>query len=212
MLEFKAIDITSNEAIYDYYVEGHKDQRDTISINLETEKCDIVNLANGDDFKWYAFHLMRRLEEMASKHEFIDNGLVMWYQSDFIFGKALFTMQRDMDLVRDLLKLAASSNEPRVNAYALSNDSRSRELIAYHVRIMTQAGLIESYVKPDDLPAPGACFIMRLTWCGNDFLDAVNSDTVWNEVKKKLASSIGSVSFNVLTSLVSSVSMRFLGL
>lgn len=121
-------------------------------------------------------------------------------------------MQRNMDLVRDLLRLSAESSEPRVDAYSLADNSTSRELIAYHVRIMTQAGLIESYVKPDDLPAPGACFITSLTWRGNDFLDAVNSDTVWNEVKKKLASSVGSASFNVLTSLASSVSMRLLGL
>lgn len=121
-------------------------------------------------------------------------------------------MQRDMDIVRDLLRLAAETTEPRVDAYSLADNSVSRELIAYHVRIMTQAGLIESYVKPDDLPAPGACFITSLTWNGNDFFDAVSSDAVWSEVKKKLATSIGSASFNVLTSLASSVSMRLLGL
>lgn len=121
-------------------------------------------------------------------------------------------MQRDLDLVRDLLKLAADSSEPHVDAYALSGDSVSRDLIAYHVRIMTQAGLIESYVKPDGHPVPGACFINSLTWQGNDFLDNVRSDTIWREVKKKLASSVGSVSFEVLSSLASSVSLKLLGL
>ena len=46
-----------------------------------------------------------------------------------------------MDIVRDLLKLSAATSAPRVDAYSLASPSRSRELIAYHVRIMTQAGL-----------------------------------------------------------------------
>lgn len=121
-------------------------------------------------------------------------------------------MQRDMDIVRDLLRLAAETTEPRVDAYALAGDSASRELIAYHVRTMTQAGLIESYVKPDGQPAPASCFITSLTWAGNDFFDAVRSDTVWSEIKRKLALGVGSVSFDVLTSLASSVSSRLLGL
>lgn len=55
-------------------------------------------------------------------------------------------MRRDMDVVRDLLKLSATTSAPHVDAYSLASPSRSRELIAYHVRIMTQAGLVDSYV------------------------------------------------------------------
>ena len=55
-------------------------------------------------------------------------------------------MRRDMDTVRDLLKLSATTSAPHVDAYSLASPSRSRELIAYHVRIMTQAGLVDSYV------------------------------------------------------------------
>ena len=54
-------------------------------------------------------------------------------------------MRRDMDIVRDLLKLSATTSAPRVDAYSLASPSRSRELIAYHVRIVTQAGLVDSY-------------------------------------------------------------------
>ena len=64
-----------------------------------------------------------------------------------------------MDIVRDLLRLTAETAEPSVDAYTLAGDSTSRELIAYHVRTMTQAGLIESYVKPDGQSAPASCFM-----------------------------------------------------
>lgn len=121
-------------------------------------------------------------------------------------------MRRDMDIVRDLLKLSAATSAPRVDAYSLASPSRSRELIAYHVRIMTQAGLVDSHVKPDDQPAPASCFIKSLTWEGNDFLDSVESDTVWSKVKAKLAENVGSASFDVIKAVAKSVLLTQLGL
>lgn len=121
-------------------------------------------------------------------------------------------MRRDMDIVRDLLKLSATTSAPRVDAYSLASPSRSRELIAYHVRIMTQAGLVDSYVKPDDQPATASCLIKSLTWEGNDFLDSVESDTVWSKVKAKLAENVESASFDVIKAVAKSVLLTQLGL
>ncbi len=118
-------------------------------------------------------------------------------------------MRRDMDIVRELLMLEANSNVRETNAYALDKD---RALIAYHVRIMTQAGLITSYVKPDDDYEPSACYIFSLTWQGNDLLDSIRSPKVWSAVKEKLTETVGSTSLSILTELISAIARQQLGI
>ena len=84
-----------------------------------------------------------------------------------------------MDIVRDLLKLSAATSAPRVDAYSLASPSRSRELIAYHVRIMTQAGLVEFWSSVEltgnqtCLPAPerGRQFWSSVELTGNQTVD-----------------------------------------
>lgn len=79
MLDYRVVHIGDKQAIYDYFVEGKQSQKGTISINLDTKKCSIDSLPEQDRHKDYAFHLMRRLEEMARDGEFRDSGTVMWY-------------------------------------------------------------------------------------------------------------------------------------
>ena len=67
-------------------------------------------------------------------------------------------------------------------------------------------------MKPDDQPAPASCFIKSLTWEGNDFLDSVESDTVWSKVKARLAENVGSASFDVIKAVAKSVLLTQLGL
>ena len=49
-----------------------------------------------------------------------------------------------------------------------------------------------------------------LTWVGNDFLDAVRSDTIWSHVKRRVATTVGTVSFETLKALAVSEATRML--
>lgn len=109
-------------------------------------------------------------------------------------------MRRDMDLVRDLLTLAADA-QGTVSAYALVDEGHSRELVAYHVRIMEQAGLVDAHVAPPGVPAPQSCLIKELTWEGQEFLSNVSSDAVWAKVKKGVSTAAGDASIEVFKAL-----------
>lgn len=107
-------------------------------------------------------------------------------------------MHRDMDMVRDLLMLKEESGVRETSAYDLEGE---KSAIAYHVRIMTEAGLITSYVKPDDAFEPSSCYIFSLTWKGNDLLDAIQLNKVWCSVKKMLSQTVGNALLLVISDL-----------
>lgn len=118
-------------------------------------------------------------------------------------------MRRDMDMVRDLLMLKAESGVRETNAYDLEGE---KSVIAYHVRIMTEAGLITSYVKPDDAFEPSSCCIYSLTWKGNDLLDAIQPSKVWSAVKKRLSQTVGTASLSVISDLAAATARQLIGL
>jgi len=53
--------------------------------------------------------------------------------------------------------------------------------------------------KPIDNQYP--FFATRLTWNGHEFLDAVRSDTVWQNTKKTILSKGGSMTFDLVKSV-----------
>ena len=92
-------------------------------------------------------------------------------------------MERDMDLVRRILAELESSRNP-IDAADLADGNHARDEVAYHIRIMAEAGLIHAKVRADEL-----------TWEGQEFLANVRSDTVWSKVKLSIAKSVGHAGF-----------------
>ena len=120
-------------------------------------------------------------------------------------------MRRDFDLVRTILKTCADSLEP-VDARVFVDDAHPFELVVYHVHIMEEAGLVESRIINAAGLVPVDATVGPLTWDGNDFLDAVRSDSIWSKTKQRIASTVGSVSFDVLKAVAVKVSTDMLGL
>lgn len=121
-------------------------------------------------------------------------------------------MRRDMDLVRDILLACSRSADGTVDASSLSDGQRSRELVAYHIDIMVEAGLIHGNVTRafgDDAVVAKAG---PLTWEGNEFLDAVSSDSVWRQVKAKLGETVKSATLDVIKALAVKLTQQALGL
>lgn len=108
-------------------------------------------------------------------------------------------MRRDMDLVRDMLNAVAESDIP-LDVSCLATDTRPFELVAYHAQLIQQAGLAEANIVRTEGGIVLAT-VGPLTWAGNDFLDAVKSDRIWSQVKRRIASTVGAVSFDVVKAL-----------
>ena len=105
-------------------------------------------------------------------------------------------MRRDMDLIRSMLKTVADSDVP-VDAHALTDDAHPFQVVAYHADLLRQAGLADVSEVKDAGGEIVLATIGPLTWAGNDFLDAVRSDTIWSRTKRLVASRVGSASFDV---------------
>lgn len=118
-------------------------------------------------------------------------------------------MRRDMELVRSIL-LSVADSVDGVCIEQLINEKCDKQLVGYHIRIMEEAGLIHASIQAADNDPYYYCTISSLTWEGNDYLDAVASENVWNRVRKALSSSVGSTSFDVIKSVASKVGQSLL--
>src|ERR1035437_5073244 len=92
-------------------------------------------------------------------------------------------MKRDMTLVRDILVFVeAQPAGLLIQSIPLTCDDNN--VIAEHVRLMIQAGLLDGKAMVDR--EQGSHFLIEgLTWEGNDFLQAIRNDTVWKKLLGK---------------------------
>ncbi|NLG39121.1 MAG: DUF2513 domain-containing protein [Fibrobacter sp.] len=114
-------------------------------------------------------------------------------------------MKRDMDLVR-LILFEVEKNEKWDEWKDIKIEGYSQEEIYYHIMLLNEAGLIEAKILCDG----GKWVPYRLTWNGHEFLDASRNETVWKKVKGIMANKGGSFAFEVVKSLVISVSLEML--
>ncbi len=118
-------------------------------------------------------------------------------------------MQRDMDLVRTIL-LEVEDLPAGGSGAVAAVDGVDPAVFAAHVDLMKQARLVEAAVAHADGIGPIGARVYRLTWEGNDFLDAVRDDTVWNRTKSKVLETAGTVSLEVIKAVAVSISRSML--
>ena len=115
-------------------------------------------------------------------------------------------MKRDMDLVRPiLLRIEESNNDSRLGINDLEIPGYSSAEVSYHVMILNEAGLIETYhlsTMANDIWRP-----KRLTWSGHEFLDAARNDSIWKKAKEKASS----MNFELLKELLLNLARQQLG-
>lgn len=115
-------------------------------------------------------------------------------------------MKRDMDLVRTILLALADSDESLWST-DLVTDEYSRDVIGYHFLILDEAGLIMANVKAADNDPYYIAVASRLTWEGNDFLDAVRDESIWKRVRSTIGKITGGASFEVFKTVASSLAL-----
>jgi hypothetical protein len=94
-------------------------------------------------------------------------------------------MQRDMDLIRDIL--IHINDEPQLDGthYAeLKSDnfgSHSPQELSYHIDLLLEAGLVKG-IAGSQVP-----LVSSLTWRGHEFLSDISDPGIWAKVKEQLA-------------------------
>lgn len=94
-------------------------------------------------------------------------------------------MKRDMDLVR-LILLEIEDKYRSTAIYDLAIDGYDTEMVAYHCKILYEAGLISDYkaqYADNEIYVFG---VGSLTWDGNDFLGKIRDDSQWKKVKETI--------------------------
>jgi hypothetical protein len=104
-------------------------------------------------------------------------------------------MKRDMDLARKILMEVENNPEPFKWSPRLNMEGYSDKEIAYHVKLLSEAGLIEAKIHPSNA---AVYMIKSLTWNGHEFLDASRDESRWVKAKSIILNKGGSLTFEIL--------------
>lgn len=122
-------------------------------------------------------------------------------------------MKRDLDLIRRiLLAVELSDDDPRELVDLDVGDEHSLTVVAEHVRLLHEAGLIEAANEETFGPDGYRWVPKRLTWAGHDFLDAARDLSIWNEAMQRVKSTVGSVGVSLLKELLQGLARQSIGL
>lgn len=109
-------------------------------------------------------------------------------------------MKRDMDLLRNLLFQIEDKDVGLFNDILVEAPGIDQPILQGHLRLLTEAKLIDAITAPDcgdnfDYYTP-----IRLTWAGHDFLDSVRDPEIWSKTKEG-AESAGGFTLELLAAL-----------
>jgi hypothetical protein len=109
-------------------------------------------------------------------------------------------MKRNMDLFRSiLLEVEKAPFDGRWHNVEIAGHSADE--ISYHVKLLSQAGLIEAI---DLSTSDGICWAPKdLTNDGHEFLDSARNDTVWAKAKDKVTKGAGVLTLEALKAALS---------
>lgn len=123
-------------------------------------------------------------------------------------------MCRNPELVRKLMLAIEQTSQPMTGQAQI--DSYPRDEVAYHMRLIIEAGFAEGCVMDDhsggNTTVPRNVVIFRMTNAGHDFIDNIRDANVWATVSKKLALAGGSAALDVIRQLGVTAIKMHLGL
>lgn len=119
-------------------------------------------------------------------------------------------MKRNWDTIREVL--TRLEDLPDTDATLQLSDFPSERAYeySYHVELLIDAGLVEGQMSRTLGRGPTDFFARRLTWPGHEFLDSIRSDTVWNKTKKTFASKGIDMTFDLVKSVASEISVALI--
>jgi hypothetical protein len=92
-------------------------------------------------------------------------------------------MKRDMDLIRQILLIAEARGEQHHLSGELKVPGHSTEVVAKHIELMEEAGLIEANILRIEARGALRGDVERITWEGYDFLEQARNEHLWSRAK-----------------------------
>lgn len=120
-------------------------------------------------------------------------------------------MRRDMDLIREIL-LELSKGKEEIELDPLKSEDK---LFEYHIDILKQANLISYKNKFQDMVPKVYIDELRLTWLGNDYLDNISNESIWNKTKEVVFSKgfeLGNIPFSIIKEITTNQIKAKIGL
>ncbi|MDP9314290.1 MAG: DUF2513 domain-containing protein [Chloroflexota bacterium] len=118
-------------------------------------------------------------------------------------------MQRDMDLIREILLQVEAYDKPH-GAIPIRIEGYSKEATSYHIGLLIDAGYLAGYTSGGTRDTHYA--VRNLTWAGHEFLDAARNETVWNSTKQVVKEKGGAIPFDLLKDLLIKRTSAYFGL
>ena len=108
-------------------------------------------------------------------------------------------MKRDLDLIRTILTTLENQNS--TIADVLSIEGYDDGLVAFHVNLLIDAGLIKG-IQGEELGGIITAMAGSITWNGYEFLDASRNKDIWEKAKKMLKDRAISIPFSMFNKLL----------
>lgn len=105
-------------------------------------------------------------------------------------------MQRDMDLVREILLAVEDQAASVANFFSLELEGYEQAVVSYHLILLHEAGFIEGR-RLDAIGADSQFYVDRLTWSGHEFLDDIRDPEIWRRTKAGVRS-VGSLGVDIM--------------
>ncbi|MBM4034844.1 MAG: DUF2513 domain-containing protein [Planctomycetes bacterium] len=120
-------------------------------------------------------------------------------------------MKRDLDLVRKIL-FAVEEHASGFAPTDLHVEGYTKAQIGYHAYLVVDAGLAQGEDVTDTDSEGPEWMITALTWKGHEFVEAARDDSRWERAKRMVADKGGSITFDLLKQLLTSLMKGALGL
>lgn len=109
-------------------------------------------------------------------------------------------MQKNWDLIREILIRLEAAETPNTVLSAKSITGYEEQEVAYNMRLLHNAGFIKASIL-ESSAGDGlidAALARHLTNSGHELLDTIRADTVWEKVKEKFASKGVEMTFDLV--------------
>jgi DNA-binding transcriptional ArsR family regulator len=122
-------------------------------------------------------------------------------------------MKRNLDLIVKILEYFEAREEVSVVA-ELSLDDFEDNAVAYHLRRMYEAGLLDAETVTSSTTETRLIRVLPfgLTWEGHEFLDSIRQSSVKAKIKERLGGTISDMPFSVVKGLALSFAKELAGL
>ena len=92
-------------------------------------------------------------------------------------------MKRDMDLIRQILLRIESWDQWRQSGFDMCG--YEKDIVDYNLVLLISRGLVDGHVNRSISGNPHL-IVDQLTWEGQDFLDAIRSEPIWEKTMQHL--------------------------